>query len=115
LIDEVQKRAAQLEAISCCLGTVVLVSNGATEVTQAASRHSLVRGLLTRLGAIGGGKLLLTVDAGAGVRARRDLDLLSRSFERHARGNGVQLAVRMGDERRVREAFEPSIPLSRAG
>jgi len=120
VIGEVAKRAAQLEAVSCHLGTVVLVSNGATDVSEAASRHSLVRALLTRLGELrlgapGGRKLVLTVDGAAGVRARRDLDLLARSFERHARRNGVELAVHEGDARPAREVLERLVPLSRAG
>lgn len=114
LMTDVSRRAAQLEAIDCRLGTIVVVSNGSVEVSQAAARHSLVRGLLTRLGSLGGGKLVLTVDAGAGRRAQRDLDVLARSFERHAHRHDVELSVRVGAEERDLFSAELLVPLARA-
>lgn len=115
LIAEVARRAAHLQAIDCRLGTVVVVSNGGTAVTEAAARHSLVRGLLARLAALGGKKLVLTVDPAAGRRACRDLDVLARSFERQARQYGIELLVRIGKEQRDLYSAELLAPLARAG
>ena len=115
LMTEVSRRVAQLEALACPLGTIVVVSNGDVEVSARAGRHSLVRGLLSRLGTLGGGELLLAINAAAGRRARRELDGLVRSFDQHARRQGVTLSVRVGETAQDLADALPSTPLARAG
>jgi hypothetical protein len=72
------------------------VINHRTDAAAFAARSVLARGLMARLARAGGGDLVLTVDEGAGGRARQELTGLAAALDVDAVGSGVRISVRVG-------------------
>lgn len=96
LVIQVANRVARLETTGWRLETTVLVVNSRTDPAAFAARSVLARGLLARLQKSGGGRLVLTVDEGAGGRACQVLTGLAAALDLDAVGTGVGVTIRIG-------------------
>lgn len=96
LITQVAMRVTRLQARGWQLSSMVLVSNGRTDVHTAAARSILARGLLAHLAASGGGSFVLSVESYLGRRAEHDLAALATALEPSALASRVSLHVERG-------------------
>ena len=111
LVTQVANRIARLESTGWHLGSTVLVTNERTDDAAFAARSVLARGLLARLGKIGGGELSLTLHDAASGRACQSLLGLAAAIDLDAARAGVRVIVRIG---RREPLFGSSWPEQRA-
>ena len=108
LITQVAMRVTRLQSRGWQLSSMVLVSNGRADMSTAAARSILARGLLAHLAASGGGSFALSVDAYLGIRAEHNLTTLAASLE------SVALASRIALRLETAASPSASMPVARA-
>ena len=80
LVTQVASRITRLEQRGWKLDTVVLVSNGRSDIDARAARAVLARGLLARMHQARVGNLVLSVDEREGERAQRAIEALAHEL-----------------------------------
>jgi hypothetical protein len=113
LVTQVATRVARLEGMGWSFDSVVLVANGRTDGSAAATRSVLARGLLARLSSGYSGRLVLSIDDCAERGPVHSLIALAAALDESVHP-GIELSVRIGAEEPLRSSPRAAELLARA-